>query len=104
MKEQWKICKNPDCRKKFHREERHNHYQWNRIAFHNRECQVNMYNKKRRGKRTHRFKNAINFQSLHDCCNRYITGARQRLKDEVIIYSSKDMTQEELQELVSSVE
>ena len=104
MKKQWKICKNPDCKKKFYSEERHNQYQWKMTAFHNRECQVSMYNGKRRGKRKHKFPNAINFQSLHDSCNRYISEARKRLKDEVVVYSSKDMSQEELRALVTSTE
>lgn len=106
MKEEWKICKNPDCRKKFYREERHTHHQWNRIRFHNRGCQAKHYHRNRRGKRkwkrnTH--PNAINFQAMHDACNKYNKEARERLKEQVIVYSSENMTQEELQTLIPSM-
>ena len=103
MKKQWKICKNPDCRKKFYREERHHQRQWNRITFHSRECQTKHYNDGRREKRRHKFPNAINFQLLHDCCNRYTEEARKRLKDQIIVYSHEDMTQEELISLIPSM-
>ncbi len=103
MKEEWKICKNPDCRKKFYREERHTHHQWNRIRFHNRGCQAELYNKNRRGKRRCHHANAINFQAMHDACNRYTTKARKEMRDQLIVYDSKNMTQEELETLVPSM-
>ncbi len=107
MKEEWKICKNPDCRKKFYREEIHNIYQWTRMTFHNRGCQAEYYHEGRRqergNKRRYAHKNAINFQAMHDACNRYNKGARERLKKQVTIYSSENMTQEELQALIPSM-
>ncbi len=106
MKEEWKICKNPDCRKKFYREERHTHHQWNRTRFHSRECQAESYHKNRKGKRkwsrnTH--PNSINFQAIHDACNRYTTKARKEMRDQLIVYDSKNMTQEELENLIPSM-
>ncbi len=107
MKKEWKICKNPDCRKKFYREERHTHHQWNRIRFHSRGCQAELYHKNRRQKKGHKRsyvqENAINFQAMHDACNKYNKEARERLKEQVIIYSSENMTQEELQTLIPSM-
>ena len=92
-----------DCRKRFYREERHTYYQWNRIAFHSRECQTDMYNKKRRGKRKNYYANTMNLQGLHDACNRYTTKAREKLKKQMVVYSHENMTQEELREVVPSM-
>jgi hypothetical protein len=103
MKKQWKVCKNPECKKKFYREERHSHYQWNRIRFHSRKCQVTYRDKKRRGTPAYRHKGAMNFQALHDCCNRYTNIARKKMREEMTVYSSENMTQEELRELVPSM-
>jgi len=106
MKKQWKICKNPDCKKKFYREERHNKPQWDRILFHSRKCQVRHRDENVAGKGPPKYKqkNSYNIQELNDCCNRYISKARKRLKDEVVVYSSKNMSQKELQALVTSME
>jgi len=103
MKKEWKICGNPDCGIKFYREETCNYYTWSRRVFHNRGCQMDHHNKKRRGKKRHKFPDAINFQEMHDACNKYIKGARERLREEVIVYDSKNMTQEELWAKIPSV-
>ena len=104
MKKEWKICKNPECRKKFYREERHTHHQWNRIRFHNRECQVELYNRNRRVRKTkNKFPNAMSLQALHDACNKYTTKARKEMRDKLVVYDSKDMTQEELENLIPSM-
>ncbi len=103
MKEEWKICKNPDCRKKFYKGEEQPQRQWVRQIFHNRRCQVAYYGRSRGRTGKYKQANAINFQAMHDACNRYNKGARERLKEQVIIYSSEDMTQEELQTLIPSM-
>ena len=103
MKEEWKICKNPDCRKKFYKREEQPQRQWVRQVFHNRSCQLAYYDRSRGRTGKNRQANAINFQSMHDACNRYNKGARERLKEQVIIYSSENMTQEELQTLIPSI-
>ena len=100
MKREWKICKNPDCKIKFYREETQNNHSWGHILFHNRKCQTLFYNEQHKGKRKDKFPNAINFQAMHDACNRYIKEARSRLLEEVIVYDSKNMTQEELWALI----
>ena len=104
MKRKWKICKNPDCRVKFYREETQNNYSWNQVVFHNRECQAEHYYRDRRQergcKRSYVHKEAINFQKMHDACNKYIKEARSRLLEGVIVYDSKNMTQEELWALI----
>jgi hypothetical protein len=103
MKKEWKICANPDCGIKFYREETCARYTWNQTRFHNRECQVDFYNKKRRGKKRHKFPEAMKLQEMHDACNKYIKGARERLREGVIVYDSKNMTQEELWAKIPSV-
>lgn len=104
MKE-WKICKNPKCRKKFHRSERHTNHQWRLTLFHDRRCQVDMYNRERKGTKK-RAKYAtdprVDCQAFHDALNTYLDKAKKRLKKSVIIYSSENMTQEELQALIPS--
>jgi len=106
LNKEFKICKNPDCRKKFYREELHFNHIWSVMRFHNRTCQVNFYNKQRREEKGRRYyhTDTMDFQSIHDACNKYAKEARERLKETVIIYDSKNMSQEELQALVTSVE
>ncbi len=101
MKE-FKICKNPVCRKKFYREDRHTHWHWNRMLYHSRHCQERhaRQNKKPQFKQPNR---SLGLQRLNDCCNRYTNVARKKMRKEMTVYSSKDMTQEELQNLIPSL-
>ena len=102
MKKEWKICKNPDCRKKFYREERHTHH-WNRMVFHDRECQRKLYDRKRKREGKYSLPNAIHTNAMNDACNRYAAKARKRIRDQLIVYDSKNMTQEELENLIPSM-
>ena len=103
MKKKFKICKNPDCKKKFYKDEITHERNWKMTFFHSRECQTKYYNKNRGRSGKYTLRNAINFQAMHDACNRYNREARKRLKEQVTIYSSEDMTQEELQALIPSM-
>ncbi len=102
MKKQWKVCKNPECRIKFYREERHTDTQWKRTKYHNRKCQVTLRDKSKNPPKFKQ-KNAYNLQELNDCCNRYTNLARKRMRKELVVYSSKTMNQEELIALVPSM-
>ena len=104
MKIERKICANPDCKVEFYKEENCPHYTWNRTKFHNRECQLKYFNKKRRGKKRYKSSGAINCKILHDACNRYAKGARERIKEQMIVYDSNNMTQEELWALIPGME
>jgi transposase len=104
MKKQFKICDNPDCGIKFYRQDRHTDVQWKRVKYHTRTCQLQFRNRYGRGKEPKfKHKNSMGLQELNDCCNRYTNMARKKMREELVVYSSKTMTQEELMALVPSM-
>lgn len=100
--EQFKICKNPSCKKKFYRRDGQPIHQWRRMVYHNRRCQQLHARDNRRPKYI-QVNAAMNLDNLNDCLNRYSVKARKKMKKELTVYSSKEMTQEELQALVPSM-
>ena len=103
MKEkQWKICQNPDCKEVFYRADGQNIHQWRLVKFHDRMCQLKFRDRDRKPAK-YRHKNAYNLQELNDSLNRYSKLARKKMREELTVYSSKTMTQEELQALVPSM-
>lgn len=100
-RKQWKICENPDCGKRFYRKDGQTIHQWKLQKFHDRMCQLR-FRDRDRAPAKYRHKNAYNLQELNDSCNRYTTLARKKMRKEMTVYSSKNMTQEELKALVPS--
>jgi hypothetical protein len=94
--QEYKWCKNSRCGKKFYRRATETNAQWSLRKYCCRACQI-------KNSATRRGKKNINLTSaeLWDACNSYVAKAQERLCDKVKVYSSEDMSQEELRELTS---
>jgi len=94
----FKICENPECGKKFYKRSREQPHHWKRRRFCKRFCQSKGYAISK-GKQRY---SDTSYTSMNDHMTTLLEKTRKIVDKQVIVYSSKNLSQEELRELIPS--